>query len=1104
MLPVKEERRWGIIDAQGKMVATPQFDAVSEISARQAVVVRDGKYGLLDSAGQTLIDTRYTYLRRHSDQLAFINQGGDCQGLDCDGGKWGLINLPLNRTLEPVYSLIQKFDRYGLAFANVGGKCGYESCEGGRWGVVDTAASQVLPPIYLKVTLIDRNEAYIQSETGWGIFDMSQQRVKIQPKYEELKRFARNRIAMRSGKLWGVLNDRGDTLVPPRYDGFMDGGKGYLAWMHGEKYGLMDSMGRVLTPARYDFLLMEDYDWLRVKVGAYFGLSDTADHELTRQDLKQITHFGNGFAIINRGGQSGVVNRKGEEIVSVRYDKCELANDSLIFAQNGLVLKWYTTTGKLQKSIAFDSLSVFTKNRVAKGKVNGSWGLINKEGTWVVPPKYEEIKVYFQASKGRRGDNEDFYYFDEKGHTSKVKRIVIIKEEEELELDLLNIQGTNLNVGWFLHSGGLWGLRNPTTGRIVIDPQFKAVEVVPGTSVTCVKDKIKNSENLAWGLIDHTTGRKLTEILFERIEATDFLSNDYARVQYFGSGKYALLSIKGQSISFDNAAYIGPVRDGMARVNLGGQLVWTADANIDTISSLTSIDRNSNEVKTTYRYCTGGKWGYIDPSGKWLKPAEYECALDFQGDLARVRIKGKWGAVSRNFQIVVEPRYDFIEQMLQVDGRTLFAIGQDRVAFGFIDERGEIAIKPSFEEVGEYHNGYVRIRQEGLWGYANRQGEVVIQARYMDAGDFHEGCARVRNARSWGYIDTLGNNVTPQKYLRAGDFREGLAWVQGEKFFGFVDLEGKIAITPAFSAVGDFSEGLAPAKRKGAYGLIDRKGNWVVQPSYYHVGKFQDSLAVIQEMGNFGLITPMGAFVVKPMYKEIADFQEGLARFRNGMEYGYLDHNGNTAIASEYSNAGDFSCGRAAIFVQGKWGFIDTSGSAIVPAQYAKVNDFYEDRAAVRADDMWGFIDPQGRVAVPMTYDRVGDFQDGRAPVKTNRNGWGFINADGTMVIPCKHAEIGFRKNGIISVCNGGKWGLINSYGAQLTPCKYDVIGNYREGLASVMLRRSIGVVDGKGKILLDPHYDTITRIGDLLQVEDEDAMGYIDLEGKWVWNPTK
>jgi hypothetical protein len=1104
MLPVKSDRLWGLIEPSGKQVVAAQYDAVNVINNRRAVIVQNGKYGLIDSLGKVLIDPQYTYLRCDDDTLILINQGGDCQNENCEGGKWGLINLSNQRKLEPKYNLIQSFSNIGLALVNQGGKCGYDTCSGGKWGIIASDGTEVLAPDYLKVVVVNRREAFVQGEAGWGLFDIQRKRFKIEPKYEELSRINPRRIAMRAGKLWGLLSDEGDTIAPAKYGGLSDAGQYYLAWKMVLKYGLMDSMGREITPPRYDKLMMDDFSWLRFERENRLGLGDTTDREIVGPNLRRIEYCGDGFAIVAREEGYGVVNRLGQEIVPVKYESCEIVNDTLFLVHHKKSLRWYDLKGNKRYAVSYDSLSAFTKNNVAKIKVAGSWGLINREGNYIIPPKYEDVRVYFQASKAKRGDKVDFFYFDEKGHSSIVKRIVVIKgEEEESDRDLLAVNG-NAFLGWFSNQLGFWGLRDPRSNRILIEPCYQAVEVVPGTNVTFVKGKIKGTENWAWGMVNHMTGKVLCEYLFETVIGRDFLTQGLARVVYLSSSKYALIDLNGRITNLGSAGYIGPFAEGVARVNIGGNLVWGHQPGMDTIQSQTSLAPYTNEIVVKYSYCEGGKWGYIDSRGSWLRPAEYEGALEFEGDLARVKIKGKWGAVNRSFQIVVAPRYDFIQRLCKIDDRTYFTVGQDQIAYGFIDEKGEIAIKASFEEVGQFHGGFVRIRQGKLWGYANRQGDVVVPAQYVDAGDFYEGRARVRNARAWGYIDTLGNNITPQKYLRAGDFSEGLAWIQGEKFFGYVNLEGELAIAPAFSAAGDFSEGLAPVKRKGVYGMIDRQGRWVLQPQFYRIGKFQDSLAVVQEMGSFGLVNPRGEFVIKPIYKEISDFHEGLAKFRNGMEYGYLNPKGLTSIPSSYSNAGDFSCGRAAFFYRGKWGFIDTAGVEIIPAIYSKVMDFHEDRAAVRLGDLWGFIDLNGEIAVPIIYTKVADFQDGRAAVNYNGRTWGLVNYDGTIVVPAEYADIGFRHNKVVSVLKNRKWGLINTFGAQMTPCKYDEIGQFAEGMAAVMQRRSVGVVDDQGKVLLDPHFDTILRMDAVLQVEDEDALGYIDFKGTWIWSPSK
>ncbi|MFN8394265.1 MAG: WG repeat-containing protein [Bacteroidia bacterium] len=1102
MLPVKNGRLWGLIMPDGRRVTEPIYDAIPVVLPRQAVVVLGGKYGVIDTNGRQLIEPKYTFVRCLSENTVLINQGGDCQGRDCEGGLWGFVNLALDRRIDPTFQLIGSFEKMGLAKVNLGGKCGYETCSGGKWGLIDSNATLVLAPEYQQIGATNLSEVYFRGEKGWGLYNWQTRTMVIPAEYDSLDRVTPLHVAFRRGTQWGVLDNQGKELAPPTADAIKGAGLNYLAYRVGNLFGLMDSTGRIMSKPLHSSIRMNPNSWVTYTDVAQMGLADTSDRAITRDFLTQVVHFGKGFCLVGSGVTFGAVNRAGEQFIPIQYEGCRMANDSLILTWQGNRLMWHDLTGKTLKGMDFEELGKFRDNKVTEAKFRGKWGVINMEGDWIMEPKYEEARIYLHSAKGRLGEDWSFAYFDDQGHTSKVKRIVIIKGDDQEE-DPLGLNGTG-TTGWFSTSRNLWGLRSISSNQILIEPTYPKIELIPNAKVTLVFGKVRNSEEHAWGLVDHTNGKQLVEPLFEKVYSEDFRRSDFARVIYAGSGKYALLSQKGQLVSLNNASFIGTFCDSVARVNIGGVLEWSTNVGFDTITSDATKDKYSNEIKMNYQYCRGGKWGYIDAEGKWLKPAEYQGALDFQDGLARVKVDGKWGAVDKRFNMVIKPEFDFIERMKVGSGKVLFAIGRDRTAYGFMDGKGEIRIEPQFQEVGRYREGLVKFKEAGKWGFANLAGEVVIPAQYGMVGDFHDGRARVRNNRAWGFIDTLGSAITPQKYLRAGDYHDGRAWVQTEKFFGFLDLEGNMAIAPEFSAVGDFSEGLAPAKRKGVYGLINLSGNWVVQPNYFRIGSFRDSVAVVQEKGQYGLITPEGSLLVKPNYREIADFSEGLVRFRRGMGYGFMDASGNVRVDDQYSNAKDFSCGRAAIFVQGKWGFIDSAGREIVPPKYSKVHSFKEGRAAVCMGNVWGFIDLSGNVVVPLSYSMVTDFQDARAAVFLTGKGWGFVNLGGTQVIDCEYDAVGFRQPGIISVQKGSKWGLISTFGAVMTPCKYDAIGEYSQGMATVMLRRSIGVVDGTGKVLLPPEFDTVKLVGNVIQVEDNNAVGYMTPNGEWLWAPSK
>lgn len=112
--------------------------------------------------------------------------------------------------------------------------------------------------------------------------------------------------------------------------------------------------------------------------------------------------------------------------------------------------------------------------------------------------------------------------------------------------------------------------------------------------------------------------------------------------------------------------------------------------------------------------------------------------------------------------------------------------------FGFINSKGQIAVKPQFAKVKDFHNGLAAVQEStvksstdildigGLWGFVDKKGNMVIPFTFSnEPSDFHNGIAivKTRDGRQC-LIDTLGNNVKiidkDMKFLGFNDSGIGL------------------------------------------------------------------------------------------------------------------------------------------------------------------------------------------------------------------------------------------------------------------------------------------------------------------------------------------
>ncbi|MBQ2830318.1 MAG: WG repeat-containing protein, partial [Oscillospiraceae bacterium] len=443
----------------------------------------------------------------------------------------------------------------------------------------------------------------------------------------------------------------------------------------------------------------------------------------------------------------------------------------------------------------------------------------------------------------------------------------------------------------------------------------------------------------------------------------------------------------------------------------------------------------------------GGKWGFIDTTGKLVIPCGYDSAKDFSEGLARVEKDGKWGLINTSGKVVLPIEYDYFVgdfseglAWVQKDGK-----------YGFIDEVGKLVIPCVYDQGAYFSEGLARVKKDGKYGYINTTGNPVVPCEYDDVGDFSEGLARVGVGEygydeyggdtfvgKWGFVDTTGELVISCEYDDARSFSEGLAGVEKDGKWGFIDTTGELVIPCVYDHAYyayDFSGGLAQVAvgeyPDQKYGLIDTSGEVVLPIEYGFVGNFSEGLARVFKDEKYGYINTRGELVISCEYDYAEDFSEGLARVAVGeypdRKYGLINTRGETVLPIEYDYVTEFYGGLALVEKEGKCGFINTSGNLVIDCKYEDVLNydytwFYDEYdeygpeyydfslARVVEEGLVGLIDRDGKPVIPCEYKNIG--YDGGLAVTTNASGkLGFFNKDGEMLLSHSYDLLGFLFN---------------------------------------------------------------------------------------------
>jgi len=191
-----------------------------------------------------------------------------------------------------------------------------------------------------------------------------------------------------------------------------------------------------------------------------------------------------------------------------------------------------------------------------------------------------------------------------------------------------------------------------------------------------------------------------------------------------------------------------------------------------------------------------------------------------------VSISGKTGYIDGQGKVVINPQFEYAET---------FAEGLAPVCFG----NCEFEHRLSFAGSGVKNTAH----QDFSFGFIDESGNVAINPRFQDVRGFSEGFAAVcegdnclktmipSSDRKWGYIDRKGQEVIPPQFDSADSFKEGLASVSIGNKFGYVDKTGKFAINPQYDAAWDFEQGVARVGIGSKLGYIDKAGRYIWEPS---------------------------------------------------------------------------------------------------------------------------------------------------------------------------------------------------------------------------------------------------------------------------------
>ena len=340
------------------------------------------------------------------------------------------------------------------------------------------------------------------------------------------------------------------------------------------------------------------------------------------------------------------------------------------------VFKWgyIDDSGTETISAIYDDNRDFS-NGLAIVNYQGYWGVINKQGEYIVDPSFRTLYSYSEGYALAQNFKEEYSLLDRNGkivmnlpfaevHTVHNRRI---KVKNQLGYLFLDLSGNKINESVYPHAtdfkdgyavvqnNDLYGLID-TSGSVVIPIEYHSIKHL-------YKGYFGVKNNSFWNIINLKNNQKLAK--------------EYASIIQNGTHKIAVKNLSGKWNIFDfNEASEIPVSE--QYIYAGGEGKWFfREGNLWGVMDEQGIKLTSAKYNALYRYkddrCVFNVedfWGYLDSNGTEVIPPVFPLAWDFQNGLARIITSGGIGFMDKSGKMVISPR--FIEVRDFFDGMARF------------------------------------------------------------------------------------------------------------------------------------------------------------------------------------------------------------------------------------------------------------------------------------------------------------------------------------------------------------------------------------------------------------------------------------------------
>lgn len=379
--PVKIGTNWGYIDSDFDVLLEPQYDEARHFEDGIAAVVIDGHWRLIDTAGDFVSETEFEDLHPWFEGPIQAKQNG----------KWGFLDNAGKFVDPPQYEepVVLNDGMFKVEINN-------------KYGFANEAGKLVIPVQFEKAANFSESVATVLTkDMRFAVVDRTGNFV-IEPQQNEIGAFnnglARAKVEIPKDKRF----DSSGNYMGSVRTGFVDKSNRWVIDFAGSDKFPKGPFKEGLAAVE-DLVPRKDEPTSTMR---HCGYIDKSGQFKIRPIYGECGEFTHGVAVVelHRGDDSdrpreiSLIDRNGDKVVPTIFDNAsasefEIGNEDGFHYVSKNDLRGVVSAGEVLIPIQFEDV-YYINRRLFAVKLNGKWGVMNEQATYLLKPQFDEVGVF--------------------------------------------------------------------------------------------------------------------------------------------------------------------------------------------------------------------------------------------------------------------------------------------------------------------------------------------------------------------------------------------------------------------------------------------------------------------------------------------------------------------------------------------------------------------------------------------------------------------------------------------------------------------------------------------------------------------------------------